>query len=180
MHKGTVWDNSKWYHLAAVHGAGDGSMQRIYVDGELFIEQQRMGSISWDSHMLVFGARHHNNSFGWHSNTYLDDVRFYNRALSSAEVQVQAGAFLNKIVGSYGAAFSYQVQANRGPDAYQVTTRAPFPQDLLLMVQLELSVAPRVQLVTLPLQSRLATHPGMIQRLYFRINRGSQTLNIWT
>ena len=53
MRKGTVWDNSKWYHLAAVHGAGDGSMQRIYVDGELFHEQQRMGSINWDSHMLV-------------------------------------------------------------------------------------------------------------------------------
>ena len=124
MRSGLVWDNAKWYHLAAVHGAGDGSKQRIYVDGELLIEQQRMGPINWDNHMLVFGARHHNNSFGWASKTYLDDVSYYNRALSADEVQVQAGAFLNKIIGSYGSSFSYQVQANRGPDTYQVTAGA--------------------------------------------------------
>ena len=68
MRNGMVWDNAKWYHLAAVHGAGDGSKQRLYVDGELFFEQQRAGSISWDNHMLVFGARHHDNSFGWAQN----------------------------------------------------------------------------------------------------------------
>ena len=31
------------------------------------------------------------------------------------------GRYLNKITGSYGAAFSYQIQANRGPDTYEVT-----------------------------------------------------------
>ena len=56
-----VWDNAKWYHLAAVW-CWDGNYQKIYVDGELLIEQQRAGSISWDNHMLVFGARHHNNN----------------------------------------------------------------------------------------------------------------------
>ena len=61
------------------------------------------------------------SGFDRHSNVFLDDVRFYNRALSAQEVQVQAGAFLNKIIGSYGAAFTYQVQANRGPDTYAVT-----------------------------------------------------------
>ena len=44
MRNGMVWDNAKWYHLAAVHGAGDGSKQRLYVDGELLVEQQRTGS----------------------------------------------------------------------------------------------------------------------------------------
>ena len=38
--------------------------------------------------------------------------------------RVQAGAFLNKIIGSYGSSFSYQVQANQRPDTYQVTAGA--------------------------------------------------------
>ena len=97
LRMGVGWDNAKWYHLAGVHGAKGGSWQQIYIDGELLTEQQRVGPINWDSHQLVFGARHHNNSFGWHANVYPDDVRFYNRALSAQEVQVQAGAFLNKI-----------------------------------------------------------------------------------
>ena len=115
-----VWDNSKWYHLAAVHGAGDGSYQKIYVDGELLIEQQRSGPINWDNHMLVFELDTITIILVGFPNVFLDEVRFYNRALSAQEVEVQAGAFLNKIIGSYGAAFNYQVEANRGPDTYAV------------------------------------------------------------
>ena len=138
-----VWDNSKWYHLAAVHGAGDGSYQKIYVDGELLIEQQRSGPINWDNHMLVFGARHHNNNFGWISNVFLDEVRFYNRALSAQEVEVQAGAFLNKIIGSYGPPLVIKLR--------QIAVLIPmllrqvlFPLDLAWMVPLvSLVVRPR-------------------------------------
>ena len=54
-------------------------------------------------------------------------------------MEVQAGAFLNKIIGSYGAAFNYQVEANRGPDTYAVTA-GTLPTDLVLMVPLVLLV----------------------------------------
>ena len=100
-------------------------MQRIYVDGELFHEQQRMGGIAWDSHMLVLGLDIiiiHLDGIQiptWMmcvSTTVHSALRFrYRQELS------------NKIVGSYGAAFTYQVQANRGPDTYAVTA-GTFPR----------------------------------------------------
>jgi hypothetical protein len=151
-------------------------MQRVYVDGELFHEQQRMGPINWDSHMLVFGARHHNNSFGWHSNTYLDDVRFYNRALSTAEVQVQAGAFLNKIIGSYGAAFSYQIQANRGPDTYTVTA-GTLPTGLSLDGSTGIISGTPTATGDFTATVKVSNPSGDDTKdMYFRINRGTQTL----
>ena len=116
-----IWDNSKWYHLAAVHGASGGSKQRIYVDGELFLEQNRSGSINWGNQMLVFGARNHNGSFGWHSNTYLDDIRFYERALLPSEVEVLAGPILNKVQGTFGKHLDLQLETNSGSVFFEIT-----------------------------------------------------------
>jgi hypothetical protein len=126
--------------------------------------------------MLVFGARHHNNSFGWHSNTYLDEVRFYNRPLSTAEVQVQAGAFLNKIIGSYGATLSYQIQANRGPDTYQVTAGA-LPTGLTLDGSTGIISGTPSATGDFTATIKVSNTSGDdTKALYFRINRGTQTL----
>ena len=53
MRKGMVWDNSKWYHLLPFT-----VLEMVLCSGSMWtvsysIEQQRMGGISWDSHMLV-------------------------------------------------------------------------------------------------------------------------------
>ena len=176
IRSGMTWDNSKWYHLAAVHGAGGGTKQKVYVDGELFFEQDRAGSISWDNHMLVFGARHHNNNFDRISNVYLDDVRFYNRALSAAEVEVQAGAFLNKIIGSYGASLTYQIQANRGPDTYAITAGS-LPTGLTL--DGSTGIISGIPTATGDFSATIKvsnTSGDDSKALYFRINRGTQTL----
>ena len=124
-------DDNVWRHLVAVHGH-DGTKQRVYVDGIKFLEQTRSGNVNYTGARLVFGATTNTNNvvappsnMDRFAKVFLDDIRYYNRALSQSEIGVLYGSYLNKIFASYGSPFSYQVQANRGPDTYQVTARDP-------------------------------------------------------
>jgi hypothetical protein len=114
----TPVNDGDWHHIATVFGGG---RCKIFVDGVKLLDRGQGGSINNTSHKLVFGARDNGGSIGNYSRTKLDDVRIFNRPLTDDEVSVYSGAFLNKIIGNFGNAFSFNVQATKGPDDYTVT-----------------------------------------------------------
>lgn len=69
----------EWHHFA---GTYDGSTIRAYIDGSLAEEKSWPGNISDLNRVLTFG--YFNNSY-WEG--YLDDVRIYNRKLSTTEIE---------------------------------------------------------------------------------------------
>ncbi len=175
-------DDNAWRHIVAVHGHA-GSKQRIYVDGEKFLEQDRSGNVNYAGARLVFGARQNTNnvvappnSMQSYARTFLDDIRYYNRALSQNEVEVLFGSYLNKIAASYGSAFSYQVQANRGPDAYAVTSGA-LPGGLELNATTGMITGTPNATGDFTATLKVSNSSGEDSRqVHFRVARGTQTL----
>ena len=83
----TVWRQAKT--------KGDGSKQLVlYVDGGVVSRATKNGVVFLGIIICLFLVPVTTITALMASKTYLDDVRFYNRALSADEVQVQAGAFL--------------------------------------------------------------------------------------
>ena len=75
----------------------DGTTRKVYVDGSQISSHSFSGSVSSSVSALVFGAADHNNSTpgadesklvaaAKHSGIKLDEVRFYDTALSSDEI----------------------------------------------------------------------------------------------
>ncbi|MCX6879754.1 MAG: autotransporter-associated beta strand repeat-containing protein [Verrucomicrobia bacterium] len=84
----TAVSNGNWHMVTMTYDASGGSNnKKIYVDGALDNQTTATGSIAATAKMLAFGARN-NNSFGWESffTGKLDDIYFYNRALTAAEI----------------------------------------------------------------------------------------------
>lgn len=71
----------RWAHLAATY---DGSALRIYVNGVLSGSAPAQGSLAPTTGPLRIGG---NQRFGEFFNGAIDDVRVYNRALSSADLR---------------------------------------------------------------------------------------------
>lgn len=73
-----------WYHIA---GTYDGSMRKIYINGELVLESSRSGTMTPGAAPLRIGAY---GAFG-HAGNYAEDelcmVAIYNRTLSAAELR---------------------------------------------------------------------------------------------
>lgn len=79
-----VWKDSTWYHVAANY---DGDTARIFVNGVLNNSAAIAKTLHPVSAPLTVGA----STTGWLSNEFffpgkLDQIRVYNRALSSAEI----------------------------------------------------------------------------------------------
>ena len=79
---GVVGDG-EWHNVTMTW---DGSAKTIYVDGVLDNSTGASGTIAASPDVMTFGARF-NGGFGNYLNGSLDDVRFYNRALTEAEIQ---------------------------------------------------------------------------------------------
>ena len=78
-----------WTHLAVTY---DGSNLRLYVNGTLVRTTAMSGSMAASTGVLRLGG---NSVWGEWFSGLMDDVRIYNRALSTAEVQ----ADMNTAVG---------------------------------------------------------------------------------
>jgi regulation of enolase protein 1 (concanavalin A-like superfamily) len=70
-----------WTHIA---GTYDGSSLRIYINGELSASVARTGPIGPSTYALTIGA---DTMHGSYYGGLIDEVRIYNRALSSTEIQ---------------------------------------------------------------------------------------------
>ena len=72
----------EWHHLAATW---DGTTMRVFLDGVSRGSQSATGTIPTDQSALYIARKYDNTSFFAGA---LDEIRFYNRALSSAEVDL--------------------------------------------------------------------------------------------
>jgi hypothetical protein len=78
-----------WHHVAYVYDQSDTGYINIYIDGALNGSQTNSGAWSWPpGQELEIGLSHDRYWFGFQG--ALDEVRFYNRALSAAEVAIIA------------------------------------------------------------------------------------------
>lgn len=72
--------NTGWHHIA---GTFDGTFVKIYVDGVMENSVNIAGTTMSGTANLMIGA----NNYGSAGKGIIDEVRVYNRALSSAEIQ---------------------------------------------------------------------------------------------
>jgi len=80
----TVNDDN-WHHVAHVYDQGVNGFIRVYIDGQLAISNPNSGPWSWDpAEEIELGKSY--DTYWRRYNGYLDDVQFYNRILSAAEV----------------------------------------------------------------------------------------------
>jgi len=88
----TPVDDGEWHHVGWVY---DGTMNYLYVDGEVDATEENSGQITVSSYPLYIGDNSQATGRFW--NGLIDDVMIYNRALSQEEVQAvmlsSAGAF---------------------------------------------------------------------------------------
>ena len=83
----TPVDDDQWHHVGFVY---DGTMNYLYVDGEVDASEPSTGQIDVSSYPLCIGANSQHLGEGWSScwNGLIDDVQIYNRALSQEQVQI--------------------------------------------------------------------------------------------
>jgi hypothetical protein len=82
-------NDGEWHHIAYVYDQADTGYIRIYIDGALSAFQTNSAAWSWPTdQQLELGLSHDGYWFGFQG--ALDEVRFYNRPLSAAEVAIIA------------------------------------------------------------------------------------------
>jgi len=79
----TTVNNGQWHLLTMTY---DGSFKKVYQDGIFLAQTAATGTISATTDMLAFGARQNGGAWGNYFNGKLDDIYFYNRALTLSEV----------------------------------------------------------------------------------------------
>jgi hypothetical protein len=77
----SLLSTNKWYHIV---GTYDGTVMKLYIDGALDNSRSYVGGIPTSDDDLIIGGYY---STDFLSNSKIDDVRIYNRALSAAEVK---------------------------------------------------------------------------------------------
>ena len=75
-------DDGQWHHTAGVY---DGSVIRLYVDGELDASKAASGEIGANSAAVLIGENSELRPTGW--NGLIDDVRIYNYALTADQIK---------------------------------------------------------------------------------------------
>ncbi len=81
----TMVNDDQWHHVAYVYDQGVNGFIRIYVDGQLAAANPNSGPWSWDpAEEIELGKSY--DTYWRRYNGYLDDVQFYGRILSGAEV----------------------------------------------------------------------------------------------
>jgi hypothetical protein len=80
-----IVNDDQWHHIAYVYDQGANGFIRIYIDGILAASNPNSGPWSWDpAQELELGKSYDN--YWRRFNGYLDDVQFYYRILSTAEI----------------------------------------------------------------------------------------------
>ncbi|MFZ2147271.1 MAG: LamG domain-containing protein [Sedimentisphaerales bacterium] len=82
----TPVDDEQWHHVGWVY---DGTMNYMYVDGELDASEESTGLINVTTYPLFIGNNSQNTDREWTG--LIDEVAIYNRALSEGEVMYLAG-----------------------------------------------------------------------------------------
>ena len=72
----------QWRHIA---GRWDGTEKELFIDGEEVIEVD--ATVEYDGHAIYLGGDQNNGNEVLHWEGVLDDLRVYNRALSSSEIE---------------------------------------------------------------------------------------------
>jgi len=81
----TAVNDDVWHHIAYVYDQGTFGSISIYVDGHLDASNPNTSPWAWDpAEQIELGKSH--DGFWRRLDGYLDDVQFYNRILSAAEV----------------------------------------------------------------------------------------------
>ncbi|MEA3225427.1 MAG: LamG domain-containing protein [Planctomycetota bacterium] len=78
----TPVDDGEWHHVGWVY---DGTMNYLYLDGEVDATEENSGQITVSSYPLYIGDNSQATGRFW--NGLIDDVMIYNRALTQEEVQ---------------------------------------------------------------------------------------------
>jgi hydrogenase maturation factor HypE len=81
LNAGTTVAVNAWTHLAATY---DGATLRLYINGVQVASRGQTGPIVTSSSPLRIGG---NSVWGEFFKGYLDEVRVYNRALTTSEIQ---------------------------------------------------------------------------------------------
>ena len=97
---------NQWYQVTAVY---NGTRLRLYVDGNLEIDQRVFGNLI---HLNVPVTIGFSSSFNYYFNGIIDDVRIYNRALSPLEMGIVG--FWNLDEGSGTTAHDSSGYGNNG------------------------------------------------------------------
>jgi len=88
----TPVDDGQWHHVGWVY---DGTMNYLYVDGEVDATEENSGQITVSSYPLYIGDN--SQATGRYWNGLIDDVMIFNRGLSQEEIQqimqTSAGAY---------------------------------------------------------------------------------------
>ena len=88
----TPVDDGEWHHVGWVY---DGTMNYLYLDGEIDATEENSGQITVSTYPLYIGDNSQATGRFW--NGLIDDVMIYNRALTQEEIQdvmlSSAGAF---------------------------------------------------------------------------------------
>lgn len=89
---GAPFSLNVWHHVAWSYddpGGAATKTARLYVDGALVATNATGGAIGYDTRPVVIGADIENGifQFGWSGN--IDEISFYNRALSATEIRDQ-------------------------------------------------------------------------------------------
>lgn len=79
----TEVNDGLWHHIAAVY---DGSFKYIYIDGVLDNSVASTGTIKSNDYAIGIGENIQHNTREWEGD--IDDVRIYNKGLSSSEVSL--------------------------------------------------------------------------------------------
>lgn len=85
---GGIWSNTKlqentWYHLAATY---NGSQASLYVNGQLKATYSITGKIGTSDYPLQIGHFYNRGFGGGEFNGLIDEIRIYNRGLTSSEI----------------------------------------------------------------------------------------------
>ncbi len=103
---GSHLPTNTWTHLAATY---DGSTQKLYVNGVLVGSRSQTGAIALSSGALRIGG---NSVWGEYFTGYIDEVRVYNRALTSTEITADSKLAVVGLVLSTSASRSNSTPLN--------------------------------------------------------------------
>ena len=126
-HSKSLSTDNSWHHIVSTF---DGSVRKIFLDGEQVASTTNTGSVTATNASLLFGASDFNSSIGTinahkYAGIKIDEVRFYNTALSNLEVVELYGSgkgdkqkegsfstFPASITCTVGTTFSTTIDAN--------------------------------------------------------------------
>ncbi|MFC1635272.1 LamG-like jellyroll fold domain-containing protein [Planctomycetota bacterium] len=105
----TPVDDGQWHHVGWVY---DGTMNYLYVDGEVDATEENSGQITVSSYPLYIGDN--SQATGRYWNGLIDDVMIFNRGLSQEEIQ--------QIMQSSAGAYPYASSPNPADGALHADT----------------------------------------------------------